>query len=265
MHIEALHLKKIKNMRDMGGIPAENGKKIKHGKIIRSGRLSNLPYSTVNALKNLNIDNVIDMRTPTEIEEHTPTLIDGAEYHYFPLVTTATHEIINGKSMASIQYEQSKRIKKDFGNAENYMHEMYRILVFDLDSQEKLKKIFRLFIEEKNCILFHCNSGTDRTGIVAMLLESVLGVEKEIIIEDYMASRSIQFRRRTLQRILLVLGPVRICFKKLLFAMMLPKPQYIIDLMKDIELRYGTIKNYVQQVLDVSDEDIAILKENYLE
>ena len=265
MRIEALKLKNTKNMRDMGGIPAADGRKIKSGKLIRSGRICRLPESAKTALENMRIDTVIDMRTPKETEEHPPTLLDGAVYHNFPLTTTATSEILTGKSMAKIQYVQSKRIKNEFGTAENYMNEMYKIIVFDTASQEKLKKIFRLFIEEENCILFHCNSGTDRTGIVAMLLESALGVDKETIVEDYMASRRIQFRRRTLQRILLVPAPVRLCFKKLLFAMMLPRPQYIIRLMEEIERRYGSVAGYVETVLEVTAEEMEILKNKYLE
>lgn len=252
-------------MRDMGGIPSADGRKIKAGRLLRSGRLYNLPEKTKAALKKMHIDTVIDMRTPKEIEEHPPTVLDGAAYYYFPLTTTATSEIIYGKSMAKIQLAQSKRIKKEFGNAQNYMHEMYKILVFDPVSQEKLKKIFRFFIEEENCLLFHCNSGTDRTGIVAMLLESVLGVDKKTIVEDYMASRRIQLRRRTFQKIILALLPVRLCFKKLLFAMMLPKPQYILQLMEDIEERYGTVTDYVKNILGVTDQETELLKNKYLE
>jgi protein tyrosine/serine phosphatase len=37
-------------------------------------------------------------------------------------------------------------------------------------------------------LLFHCAAGKDRSGILAALLLSLVGVEREIIMEEYMLS-----------------------------------------------------------------------------
>jgi protein-tyrosine phosphatase len=36
-----------------------------------------------------------------------------------------------------------------------------------------------------SCILFHCTGGKDRTGMVAMLLLKLAGVDNETVIGDY--------------------------------------------------------------------------------
>lgn len=265
MHIEKLHLKKTKNMRDMGGFPAADGRKIKHCRLIRSGRLYKLPKSTVKALADMNVDSVIDMRTEKEIEEHTPTILEGVNYYYIPLVCTATPGITAEGSMARTMLRQSKRIKEEFGTAERYIAQMYEYILFEPGSRAKLKEIFDILEREQNCVIFHCNSGKDRTGLLAMLIEGALGVDRELIVEDYMASRRFQLRRRTMQKIGLFIMPIPLRFKRLLRAMMDTKPQYITDVLDEIDRRYGSITGYLKEGLGVDERQIAALKENYLE
>lgn len=265
MLIEKLNLKKTKNMRDMGGFPAENGKTIKYGKIIRGGRLSKLPPETVEALQNMDIRLVIDLRTEREIAEHRPTELSGAEYRYLYLPATAQPELSKSKHMSTEVFSQSRRAKRDFGSYENYMLEMYKFIVFDPVCRQKLKTVFDLLINAEGCTVFHCNSGTDRTGIISMLIESALGVDRQLIVDDYMASKTFQKRRRYWQKFGLIIAPVPIRFRQLLLAQMLPKPQYIMRLMDEIESRYGSVTGYIKNALGVTDEQLQILKDKYLE
>lgn len=265
MPIEKINIKKTKNMRDIGGLPAEGGKRIKCGKIVRCGRLSKLPPKAVEAICGMNVDTIVDLRTNREIAEHPPTILRGVSYHYLPLPGATPPDQSSSRHMASEVYAQSKRVKRDFGNPENYMVEMYKYIVFDHDCRAKLKTVFDLLLKEENCIIFHCNSGTDRTGILSMLIESVLGVEKQIIIDDYMASRTFQRRRRYWQRFALIFAPIPLSFKRLLFWQMLPKPQYMLRLLAEIESSYGSVVNYVKDALGVTEEEIKLLKLKYLE
>ena len=56
-------------------------------------------------------------------------------------------------------------------------------------NKTKLKTLFEMFAEESNYpIAFHCSIGTDRTGMVAFLLNGLLGVSKEDLYRDYLFS-----------------------------------------------------------------------------
>lgn len=266
MKIEKLRLKKMNNTRDLGGFPAADGKKIKRGRLLRSGRLHDLPEETIKKLEAMNIDNIIDMRTETEIKEHMPTILEGVEYHYLPLVCTATPGITTGnRSMAGTMMQESKRIKSEFGTADNYMTCMYNFILFEEESRKKLRTIFDLFLKEEKCILWHCNGGKDRTGIVAMLIEGVLGVDKKLIVEDYVISHRFQRRRRGWQKFGLMISPIPLRFKHILYALMAAKPQYITGAIDEIEKRYGSIEGYVKGALGLTDADIKVLKDKYLE
>lgn len=265
MRIEKIKLKKLDNTRDLGGIPAENGRKIKHGKLIRSGRLYKLPKETVLRLEKMGISTIVDMRTDKEREEYPYTEIKGAKYVNLPLVCTATPGITHTKSMARTMLEESKRIKTEFGTADNYMQSVYSILLFDKDSLIRLRKFFTLVIEDESCILWHCSAGKDRTGICAMLLEFVLGVDEKIVIEDYIASEKFQKKKRFLQRAGLVIAPIPPRFKQILIALMKAKPQYITGAIAEIKSRYGSVTDYCRQAIGLTDEEIKFLKDKYLE
>ncbi|CAO2649113.1 Nn.00g100620.m01.CDS01 [Neocucurbitaria sp. VM-36] len=55
----------------------------------------------------------------------------------------------------------------------------------------EVKQVFDVFTDETNWpVLVHCTQGKDRTGLVVMLVLFLLGVEQEIIQQDYMLSQS---------------------------------------------------------------------------
>ena len=264
-HVKKMQLKKLSNTRDLGGLPTADGRKIKHGKLFRSGKLYKLPQTTVDAFKKLGVTTVVDLRIFTEIEEHPDTLWKGVKYVHLPLLCTATPGITREKSMKHTMVVESKRIKSEFGTGENYMVQMYRSILLSEEPQQHLKTLLRLVIENDGALLWHCSSGKDRAGIVSMLIESLLGVSEEVILADYMASRHFLRGKFLRNKLGLVIAPCSVRLKKLLKAMMDVKPQFLSGAMNAVKEQYGSIENYCKQVLGVTDEDIETLKSKYLE
>ena len=265
MQFEKLKFKKLNNIRDLGGLPAENGKTIVCGKLIRSAKLYKLPQRTQMALKEFGLTTIVDTRTLNECEEKPCTQIEGVKYVNIPLVSMAIPAITHEKSTARMIYKESKRIKSEFGSAENYVKRMYEIILFDKDSCARIKKFFELLIEEDGCVLWFCNQGKDRTGILAMLLEWILGVDEEIIIEDFTASAFFLRRRRRLQKLGVRITPAPRRLKLIIMALLNTKPQYITGSMDNIKQQYGGIYGYFTQALGLSPEQIQLLKDKYLE
>lgn len=246
-------------------MPASGGKKIKHGKLIRSGKLYKLPDSTVNALKKMGLTTVIDLRIYAEFEDAPDTVIEGVNYVHLPVLCTATPGITMEKSMRKTMAIESRRIKDEFGNADNYMIAMYKMVLFSEEPKSYLTKVLRLIIENEGCILWHCSGGKDRAGLVSMLVENLLGVDEKIIIEDYVASARFQKKRFFWNRFGLAIAPLYSRFKQILFGMMAAKPKYIITIIDEVNKKYGNVVNYCKQELGVTDEDILTLKQKYLE
>ncbi len=265
MYIQRLKLNKLNNTRDLGGFPAADGRCIKHGKLIRSGKLYKLPDSTRLQLENMGVTTVVDMRIERERLDYPDSHIDGARHVVLPLVIAEAAGITYTKSLAKVWREESKRIKSEFGTADAYMRDVYERILFDSQSQKTLKAFFELVKADENCILWHCSAGKDRTGIAAMLLEGLLGVDEELIIEDYVISNVFQRNKRTLQKAALLVLPVARDFKRILYALMIAKPEYIKHALEKIKERYGSIVGYCKEALGITDEDIEFLKDKYLE
>lgn len=263
--IKRLHLKKLFNTRDLGGLPTQDGRRIKKGKLIRSGKLYKLPPKTVDALKAMGVKTVIDLRIYAEQEQDPDTVWEGVNYYHLPVLCTATPGITLEKNMRKLMVEESKRIKTEFGTAGNYMAEMYRYILTSEEPQQCLKKALRLIIENEDCILWHCSGGKDRAGIISMLVESLLGVSEQVILTDYVASARFQRFKFFWNRAGLVIAPVSLRFKRILYGMMAAKPRFLTDAMAELKGKYGSVVEYCKQVLDVTDEDIALMKSKYLE
>ena len=265
VHIKRLKLKKLFNTRDLGGLPTGDGRVIRRGKLIRSGKLYKIPEETVDALKNYGVKTVIDLRIFTELEEDPDVIIDGVKYVHLPVLCTATPGITRERTMKHTMVIESKRLKKEFGNADNYMSEMYCAVLLNEEPQALLKQALRIIIDNEDCVLWHCSGGKDRAGILAMLVESLLGVPEDVIVADYVASSRFQRARFFWNRAGLVIAPCSIRLKKMLYGMMAAKPQYMTIAMDRVKEKYGSIALYCKQVLGVTEEDIEIMKSKYLE
>ena len=263
MKIQRLKLKKLNNTRDLGGIPAEGGRAIRAGKLFRSGRLSRLPKRTKAALEGLGIRTVVDLRTDTERCEHPDTLLEGAEYIALPLLCAPTGGITAERSSRLFVKAESRRIKEQFGTADNYMIHTYRGIVFDEKPQESLRRFLRLAVV-RDGLLWHCTGGKDRAGICAMLLEALLGVKEEDILQDYLASRRFCRKKFFINRLGVLIAPITLKFKKVLFGLMRIKREYMEGVISEMKARYGGIVGYCSKVLGITETDITVLREKYL-
>ena len=62
--------KRLKNFRDLGGIPTVDGKKIRHGLLYRSGHLCKISEEKAEFLRDRKgIETVVDLRSPSELAE----------------------------------------------------------------------------------------------------------------------------------------------------------------------------------------------------
>lgn len=246
-------------------MPTGDGRKIRYGKLIRSGKLYNLPDETVQKLNAMGLSDILDLRIGTERDGCPDVELEGVKNHWLPLLCTATPGITREKNMAKTMYKESRRLRKEFGSADNYMIQMYQNILFMPESQERLKKALRLIIDAEGGVLWHCSGGKDRAGLVAMLVECLLGVELSIVYEDYKISYHFHRKKYFWNKFGMMVVPFPPGFRSILCALMDAKQKYIQTAVEEIVERYGSVREYCRQELDISDEDVQKLKDKYLE
>ena len=262
--IRRIHLDKLENTRDLGGFIAENGKKIKQHRLIRSGELANATANDISILKNqYNLSVIVDLRTDIEIERKRDPEIEGVQYFNLPVVDEATVGITREKTAAA---SAVKLIKTMEISASEYMQNMYRALVVNETSVNVLKEFFDVLLnQEDGAVLFHCSAGKDRVGALTAILLSVLGVSRDVIIKDYLATQKFgeKFNRKYKFVAILISKNKRVADYAKVFLS--TNKDFLMAFFEEIEETYGTVLNYAEKCLGLDEEKQNKLKAMYLE
>lgn len=154
----------ITNMRDIGGWEREDGSRVKQGMIYRCGRLNESSATSLVVeiteegkrvmLEELGIQTEIDLRLVynNEIGALTSSpLGEDVNYYSCPMEWNVNNILTSNIAM--------------------------------------VKQVFEILADESNYpIIYHCNIGTDRTGLFAFLINGLLGVSEEDLYRDYLFS-----------------------------------------------------------------------------
>lgn len=174
----AVNTDNVENFRDMGGYMTNDKKMLKWGHIFRSANLDHLSTLDKYRIDNLDVNTIIDLRTPEEIP-HEPTNYPHARRINIPVSA--------GKIKDAEERIKQGRMKK--GDGVLFLQDVY--LQFIEKNSEQFALALDLFTDKKNYpILFHCTIGKDRTGFLAALLLAALNVPEETIMKDYLLSKN---------------------------------------------------------------------------
>jgi protein-tyrosine phosphatase len=174
-----LHLPSGHNFRDIGGYPTEHGRSVKWRQVFRSGYMSKIAGEDAAQLHKLGIDTICDLRANDERSERPTLWHEGTATDFW----ARDHEFSAG-SLAELATRPDLKIE----HSRDSMCEIYRVLPYEQKGSysELLGRIARGRIP----ILFNCSAGKDRTGLATALILSILGVPREVIVEDYLLSNA---------------------------------------------------------------------------
>lgn len=244
-------LESVPNFRDLGGYPTMDGRYVRRGLLYRSGALADLSERDIAKLRELGIKLICDLRTDLEAHEAPDTALDGVTLWRLPV----------------IQQEESA-VK-----ARTFLFDRHRL-------DQVMIQTYQTFVREKAPIfgaaiarfadpanlpaIFHCSAGKDRTGILAALLLSALGVSEELIIADYTLSnfyydafrKSLEPQAHRLRALHLTLDDLQ--------PMLVSDPAYLEAALKAIRDECGSVETYLVQRAGVSPETLARLREVFL-
>ena len=120
-------------------------------------------------------------------------------------------------------------------------------------------------MKQKNCcVLYHCTYGKDRTGIITLLILTMLDVDINIIKKDYLYS-NIYLESIAEEKYKLYLEKTRDeDYAKQMKEIFLVKEEYIDHVINYINEKQGTIINYIEKEIGISKKEIEKFKNNFL-
>jgi protein tyrosine/serine phosphatase len=162
------------NFRDLGGYPTVDGRTTRWNVLFRSDTLHELTTDDLEALRRLGLAGVIDLRTATEVERSGRGRLAGEPIRYLHASVIGSE---GGETVAAPSPEE------DGSHA--------RYLWYLSTGRRALLAALEMMADPSSYpLVFHCAAGKDRAGVLAALVLDLLGVEPEVIVEDYVLTES---------------------------------------------------------------------------
>lgn len=163
------------NIRDLGGLPTQDGGQTRMGVLIRADMPSRLTPAGEQALLDYGVRTLIDLRTLPQTQEAP-----------YPLMQPGRAAAVRYWHLPLENYTSPEQVLVDNAptRAESYARALHYFAA-------NIATILRaIATAPTGGILFHCQTGRDRTGMISALLLSLANVATEVIAADYAASEA---------------------------------------------------------------------------
>jgi len=164
------------NFRSLAGLVGDGGRRIRAGRLFRSGGFDQLSDAGADTLQWLGLGSVCDLRSVGEHKKF-PSPLPAAG---FPLAMDAPE---SDPSEATRVVGDPNATPQDVRAA---MFEVYSGMPSRFATS--LRAVFDAALSCRGGLLVQCAIGKDRTGVAVALLLAALGVPREEILADYTAS-----------------------------------------------------------------------------
>ena len=229
----------VKNFRDLGGVPAKNGKAVKRGLVFRSAKFDRITPEGEAVLDALGIRTIVDFRSPGE-QRRNPTRYERGNVRrvHLPVFTDTPEGYFEEKLTRGLSPQGALALMEEANRS------------FARERCGAFRDFLALFDDEKNFpLVFHCTGGKDRTGFAAAMIYSVLGVSDEEIRADFLLSQknTIPTTERTVHRLLEIVPP------KTLDVLMTVFPEFLDAALSEIEKAWGSRERFLSDALGVTE------------
>lgn len=260
MTTNLLPVNSILNPRDLGGIVGLDGRKIKTHQLIRTGTLTRMSDEDIQFLKNYGLTTIIDLRSKSERKDHPDPQIEGVKNISLPLSEEeGTLGEIQDLSREDDLYHHDPHA------AFKMMCDHYSDHVVKAHDQNTVRQVLTILAEKNGATIFHCTEGKDRTGFVALFTLYILGVDLEVIRQDYLASNYILSSYRAERDKEFENAGENLTFRSNMRILSSASDFFFDTVLLTIEEQYQNMDAYLKNVLDVTPELRARLCELYLE
>jgi len=241
--LEAVH-----NFRDLGGYPTAGGRTTKWRTLFRSDGLYRLRGADdMSRVMQLGLKSVIDLRTEREQREQGIFPIDDIEVTFHHL------------SIVDVTWSDTET--PEFDDEVEFLVWGYRDML-EIGSSRFADAMHVLAQTESLPAVFHCAAGKDRTGVLAALLLSSLGVEDAHICADYGLTQDAM--RRSIAWSKVHRPELAERYATIPKAYLAADPRAMQIILTELAQQHGSVRNYVREI-GVADATVEALGNLLLE
>ena len=246
------------NLRELGGLPTEDGRHVRRGLFYRGSALVDLSADELVRIDAFGLRTLLDLRAVGETEGRADYVPEGCAYERI-----GGMRFDDGTEVDFSPGAIERFLKMDPGAMKDgrFMLNLYVSMAF---GNPAVRALVDHVVAGEVPVYFHCTAGKDRTGVCALVLGLMLGVTREAIMEDYLLTN--EYRRSII--------------KSVAEHMPADTPPEIIErwqkangvqeehlraVFEAIEERFGSTEAYLEGEFGLDADDLTRLRDRYLE
>ncbi len=245
--MKVLKLKSVKNIREL------SYGNIKNNVLLRSAQIDNITDDDLQILINkYNLRTIIDLRADFERSNNLDMRQD-INYYNIPLIDEKSFKKKPSEDEIILNF-----LKTMPNHSDNKKYERL------LQSKRAWSQIFDVLLNNEGSFLICCHQGKDRTGVVCAIILSLLGIDYNTIVEDYLLSNELLKDRidDLYSKVVDVarkrnINPIK---KDALLA----NKEYLDYVFEYISNTYGSLNNFYKQVCNLDADKINAIKKTYI-
>ena len=268
---QVIELQGVSNARQLGGYVIGD-KKVRMDLLLRSGNLSKASDEAIDTLQDkYKLALIADFRSSMERGKAPDRDVEGASNAWLPVLEKMISSEGAASVMVSLHFNKDNPSyivgllrQKDIQDA---LSSSYDAIVFDEDCQRSYAAFLDSLVAlpEGRAALWHCTHGKDRCGWGTAFVLAALGADRSLIIDDFsMSNISYAQDIEDLASIARAEGSEDelIEYIRLLRGVSV---SYFEKALDTIDASYGSIENYLERELGLTDEEKQILRNKFLE
>ena len=240
-----IHLRGSFNFRDLGGYRARSGQTVRWRTLFRADALHRIDLDELEEFAALEIRTVLDLRTRTEL--------DSGRIEADHLGITHFHMPVLGLVW------EPEDLDPD-ADAGVVLGELY-IDMLTVGAPALAAALDTLASEERLPAVFHCAAGKDRTGVLAAIVLSLLGVDESIIVADY--HRTAASMDALMERLATERPETWTAMTSQPSPYMKTPPEAMTGFLAHVRAEHGSVLGYVRSI-GVSADTIEAINRNLL-
>jgi protein-tyrosine phosphatase len=245
------------NVRDLGGLPADDGRRTAPGALLRSDNLQDLsPADVATLVDGIGVTTIVDLRSNAEAESEGPGPLDAV-----PSVTRRHLSVLPEVGRRTDVVAEALLLRRE-NDRNRYPDDAMcgHYLGYLEDRPESVAGALRAIAEAPGAVIVHCAAGKDRTGVVIALALTAVGVPADAVVADYAA---------TDEKIEAVLGRLvrsptyESDLKDSAIDRHRPRPETMKSFLAQVQARYGGVTQWLADH-GFGDEDLRRLRSKLL-
>lgn len=242
------------NFRDLGNYKTSNNRRVRQGRVFRSGSIANLTPDDIDQLARLGIKTICDLRSGPERIASPNRWIEQGDFNYWSgKESQATGDPIPILKRCLITADETRQVACG----------IYRQMPYE--QADSYREIFKRLTTGNTPLVFHCAAGKDRTGVASALILAALGVARETIVADYILTDQVIDRicatfLADSRHAAAIETP-----REVWFPVLEADPLYLETMFQEIKGRHGSVEGYLAEVIGLDRLALDALRDHLLE